>query len=74
MEDFQYLVDQGIELNGTIALVRYGGAVRGLKIRAAALFGCVGTLIYSDPLDDGPIDKEGYPHVNPAKSYPEGPW
>ncbi|CDH55564.1 glutamate [Lichtheimia corymbifera JMRC:FSU:9682] len=74
VEDFQYLVDQGIELNGTIALVRYGGAVRGLKIRAAAQFGCVGTLIYSDPLDDGPIDKEGYPHVNPAKSYPEGPW
>ncbi|KAJ8663554.1 hypothetical protein O0I10_000797 [Lichtheimia ornata] len=74
VEDFQFLVDHGIDLNGTIALMRYGGAFRGLKVRAAQVFGCAGALIYSDPIDDGPIDKEGYPHVNPAKGYPEGPW
>lgn len=74
LEDFQYLVDQGINLTGTIALMRYGGAFRGLKVRAAETFGCAGALIYSDPIDDGPLNKEGYPHVNPAKSYPEGPW
>lgn len=68
LEDFQFLVDQGIQVNGTIALVRYGSTVRGLKIRAAAQYGCVGVLIYSDPQEDGPIDKED-PH-----SYPEGPW
>ncbi|KAF7725324.1 hypothetical protein EC973_009663 [Apophysomyces ossiformis] len=73
-EDFQYLVDQGVKVNGTIALVRYGGAFRGIKVKAAEDFGCVGALVYSDPIDDGPVDKEGYPHVNPAKPYPEGPW
>ena len=72
LEDFQFLVDQGIELNGTIALVRYGTTLRGLKIRAAAQYGCVGVLIYSDPISDGPLDKDST--LNPAKSYPEGPW
>ncbi|KAI9494914.1 hypothetical protein BDB00DRAFT_816291 [Zychaea mexicana] len=74
LEDFQYLVDHGVNLTGTIALVRYGGAFRGLKVRAAEVFGCVGALVYSDPIDDGPLNKEGYPYVNPAKPYPEGPW
>ncbi|CAO3653849.1 unnamed protein product [Cunninghamella echinulata] len=74
LEDFQYLVDQGIELKGTIALVRYGGAFRGLKLRAAEKYGCIGALVYSDPIDDGPLNKDQFPYVNPAKSYPEGPW
>lgn len=54
--------------------MRYGGSFRGLKVRAAETYGCIGALVYSDPIDDGPLDKEGPPHVNPAKSYPEGPW
>lgn len=74
LEDFQYLVDQGIELKGTIALVRYGGSFRGLKLRAAEKYGCIGALVYSDPIDDGPLNKDQFPYVNPAKSYPEGPW
>ncbi|KAI9265440.1 hypothetical protein EDC94DRAFT_517037 [Helicostylum pulchrum] len=72
LEDFQFLVDQGVEVEGTIALVRYGTTLRGLKIRAAAQYGCVGVLIYSDPIDDGPLDKDS--EINPPKSYPEGPW
>ncbi|KAI7848657.1 hypothetical protein BDC45DRAFT_302747 [Circinella umbellata] len=74
LEDFQYLVDQGIDLKGTIALVRYGGSFRGLKVRAAEVYGCAGALVYSDPIDDGPLNKEGYPHTNPAEAYPDGPW
>ncbi|KAI8371702.1 uncharacterized protein BYT42DRAFT_520161 [Radiomyces spectabilis] len=74
LEDFQYLADQGIELKGTIALMRYGGSFRGLKVRAAEQFGCIGALVYSDPIDDGPLNKDGYPHENPSESYPEGPW
>lgn len=72
LQDFQFLKDQGINLNGTIALVRYGGYFRGLKIRAAEVFGCVGVLIYSDPIDDGPLNKDT--DLNPAESYPDGPW
>ncbi|KAI9486684.1 MAG: hypothetical protein EXX96DRAFT_550094 [Benjaminiella poitrasii] len=72
LEDFQFLVDQGIQVNGTIALVRYGFVLRGLKIRAAEQYGCVGVLIYSDPIDDGAIDKDS--SINPSKPYPDGPW
>ncbi|OAD08962.1 hypothetical protein MUCCIDRAFT_151731 [Mucor lusitanicus CBS 277.49] len=72
LEDFQFLVDQGVQVNGTIALVRYGTTMRGLKIRAAEQYGCVGVLIYSDPIDDGPIDKDTT--LNPPESYPDGPW
>ncbi|RCH80400.1 hypothetical protein CU098_002186 [Rhizopus stolonifer] len=72
LEDFQFLVDQGVHVNGTIALVRYGFNVRGLKIRAAEKYGCVGVLIYSDPMDDGPLNKEN--EDLPAESYPNGPW
>ncbi|KAG2200181.1 hypothetical protein INT47_009819 [Mucor saturninus] len=72
IEDFQYLQDQGIELKGTIALVRYGGSFRGLKVRAAEVFGCVGALVYSDPIDDGPLNKDN--SSSPAESYPHGPW
>ncbi|KAI9492132.1 hypothetical protein BDB00DRAFT_977223 [Zychaea mexicana] len=72
VEDFQFLVDRGVNLKGTIALMRYGGAFRGLKVRAAEQFGCIGALIYSDPIDDGPVGKEN--HNNPALSYPGGPW
>ncbi|KAK4521357.1 uncharacterized protein ATC70_011972 [Mucor velutinosus] len=72
LQDFQFLKDQGIELNGTIALMRYGGNFRGLKVRAAEIFGCAGALIYSDPIDDGPLNKDN--SSNPAESYPDGPW
>ncbi|KAG1057559.1 hypothetical protein G6F43_000608 [Rhizopus delemar] len=72
VEDFQFLKDQGIQLNGTIALVRYGGSFRGLKVRAAEVFGCAGVLIYSDPIDDGPLGKPD--DENPNESYPNGPW
>ncbi|KAI9284731.1 hypothetical protein BC943DRAFT_325479 [Umbelopsis sp. AD052] len=72
IEDFRLLASRGVQINGTIALVRYGENFRGLKVTAAEKFGCVGVLIYSDPIDDGPVSKPGI--ENPAKPYPEGPW
>ncbi|RLN36638.1 hypothetical protein BBI17_002654 [Phytophthora kernoviae] len=64
-QDFQWAVDQGIELKGKIALVRYGENYRGLKVLAALEHGMAGVLIYSDPLDDG---------FGKGPVYPEGPW
>lgn len=72
LEDFKELAALGIDFTGTIALVRYGGIFRGLKVKAAQDFGCIGTLIYSDPIDDGPLNKDET--NNPAESYPDGPW
>uniref|UniRef100_A0A8C5LD94 Aminopeptidase NAALADL1 n=1 Tax=Jaculus jaculus TaxID=51337 RepID=A0A8C5LD94_JACJA len=50
-EDFRELQAQGINLQGTIALTRYGGAGRGAKAVNAAKHGVVGVLVYTDPAD-----------------------
>ncbi len=67
-DDFDALVAAGVDLRGAIALVKYGGVFRGLKVKAAAEAGAAGCLIYSDPGDDGEMTvKNGY------EQYPEGP-
>jgi N-acetylated-alpha-linked acidic dipeptidase len=65
LADFKRLADLGIAIKGKIALVRYGGDFRGVKVYIAQRYGAAGVLIYSDPSDGG--FKEGTP-------YPEGPW
>ena len=66
-EDFQALVDAGVDMKGKIALARYGKIFRGMKVLSAEKLGMVGTLIYSDPGDDkGVTEENGY------KPYPEG--
>ncbi|KAK2590125.1 hypothetical protein QQS21_012193 [Conoideocrella luteorostrata] len=67
-QDYQDLVDAGIDLKGKIAVAKYGGNFRGLKIKRAQELGMIGALIYSDPGDDGDkTEAHGY------KQYPEGP-
>ncbi|KAJ6141270.1 hypothetical protein N7470_010166 [Penicillium chermesinum] len=62
-EDFEWLANNGISLNGSIALVRYYGTEpdRALKIKAAEMAGAVGCIIYSDPQDDGFVKGPTYP-------------
>jgi N-acetylated-alpha-linked acidic dipeptidase len=58
----------GVDVKGSIALVKYGGVFRGLKIKAAQEAGAVGCLIFTDPGDDGEVTvKNGY------EMYPDGP-
>lgn len=66
-EDFAWLRDQGVTLNGSIALMRYYSTQgdRALKIKAAEDAGCIGALIYSDPTEDGSVR---------GPVWPEGPW
>uniref|UniRef100_A0A7N8YNG2 Aminopeptidase NAALADL1 n=1 Tax=Mastacembelus armatus TaxID=205130 RepID=A0A7N8YNG2_9TELE len=62
--DYQ-LLNNTVDLRGTIAITRYGGAGRGAKAINAAPYGVVGVLVYTDPLDinDGLMsDNETYPH------------
>ncbi|KAM9221338.1 aminopeptidase NAALADL1 [Dugong dugon] len=64
-EDFKVLWTQGIELNGTIALTRYGGVGRGAKAVNAASYGVAGLLVYTDPADinDGQsLPNETFPY------------
>jgi len=66
--DYQRLVDLGVDLKGKIALAKYGGAFRGLKVKYAQEQGMIGVLIYSDPGDDGEITE-----ANGYAAYPAGP-
>jgi N-acetylated-alpha-linked acidic dipeptidase len=66
--DFDRLVELGVELEGKIALARYGGPFRGLKVRNAAEYGMVGILIYTDVADDGNLTI-----YNGYEAYPNGP-
>ena len=63
-EDFKKLQDKGINLKGTVALVRYYGSQgdRALKVKAAELAGAVGCIIYSDPAEDGFLKGEPFPN------------
>lgn len=66
-EDFQLLDRMGIDLAGKIVLMRYSNpySYRGYKVYEAERRGAAGTLIYSDPAEDGS-------RLGPV--YPEGPW
>ena len=62
-EDFHRLENQGINVTGAVALVRYYGSQgdRALKVKAAELAGAVGCIIYSDPAEDGFLRGKPYP-------------
>ena len=49
--DFAFLSEQGVDLNGTIALTKYGSVGRGARTINAKKYGVVGVLVYSDPED-----------------------
>lgn len=67
-QDFEDLKAAKVDLKGKIALAKYGGVFRGLKVKRAQEFGMIGVVIYSDPGDDGEVtEKNGY------KTYPDGP-
>ncbi|KAK2625493.1 hypothetical protein QTJ16_004805 [Diplocarpon rosae] len=67
-QDFEDLLKANITLTGKIALARYGGIFRGLKVKRAQDLGMVGTVIFTDPGDDGdPTDENG------VALYPNGP-
>lgn len=67
-QDFEDLIKANVSLKGKIAIARYGGIFRGLKVKRAQELGMIGTILYSDPGDDGDITEE-----KGLKQYPEGP-
>lgn len=67
-QDYEDLVEAGIDLKDKIVLVKYGGIFRGLKVKRASELGAIGVVMYSDPGDDGDITEE-----KGLKTYPDGP-
>lgn len=66
-DDYKRLADSGVDLKGTIALVKYYGdeGDRAMKVKLAENWGIAGVLIYSDPKDDGFLR---------GQVWPEGRW
>lgn len=52
-EDFEWLESQGVKIEGSICLIRFGKTFRGLKVLEAQKRKAAGVLLYSDPDDDG---------------------
>ena len=67
-QDFEEVVEAGVELEGRIALCKYGRVFRGLKVKRAQDLGMVGVVLYDDPQEDGETTEQ-----NGYKSYPDGP-
>ncbi|KAJ6539630.1 hypothetical protein B0H19DRAFT_1179879 [Mycena capillaripes] len=67
-EDYDALLEKGVNLTGAIVICRYGEIFRGLKIKGAQELGAAGVLIYSDLRDDGAITE-----ANGHLAYPHGP-
>jgi N-acetylated-alpha-linked acidic dipeptidase len=66
-EDYEYLERLGIDVKGKIVIAKYGRSWRGIKPKVAQEHGAIGTLIYSDPRDDGYYQGDVYPQ-GPFKS------
>ena len=60
-EDYEELARYGIDVADKIVIAKYGGSWRGIKPKVAAEHGAIGTLIYSDPADDGYARGDVYP-------------
>ena len=59
--DYDMLERYGIDVAGKIVIVKYGQSWRGIKPKLAAENGAIGTIIYSDPADDGYAAGDVYP-------------
>ena len=64
-DDYEILDRYGISVDGKIVIARYGGSWRGIKPKLAGEKGAIGTIIYSDPEDDG---------YGAGDTYPQGPF
>ncbi|KAI1469664.1 glutamate carboxypeptidase [Daldinia caldariorum] len=66
--DFDRLVELGVPLEGKIAVARYGGPFRGLKVKNAQENGMIGVVIFTDTAEDGNVTE-----ANGYAAYPDGP-
>ena len=72
--DYDALERMGVSVKGKIVIARYGAGWRGLKPKLAQDHGAVGTIIYSDPRDDGYSVDDIYPKgaARPANGFQRG--
>ncbi|KAL7629500.1 hypothetical protein AAE478_001021 [Parahypoxylon ruwenzoriense] len=66
--DFDRLIELGVPLEGKVAVAKYGGPFRGLKVKNAQENGMIGVIIFTDTAEDGEITE-----ANGYAAYPDGP-
>lgn len=66
--DYEDLLNANVSLEGKIAVARYGGIFRGLKVKRAQELGMIGCVLFTDPGDDGEMTE-----ANGYDTYPNGP-
>lgn len=66
--DFNRLKALGVELEGKIALAKYGGPFRGVKVQNAQEYGMIAAVIFTDPSDDKNVTE-----AKGVAAYPDGP-
>jgi N-acetylated-alpha-linked acidic dipeptidase len=73
-EDYLALERMGISVKGKITIARYGGGWRGLKPLLSQMHGAAGSIIYSDPKDDGYATDDVYPKgaARPPRGFQRG--
>ncbi len=59
--DYAFLTAHGVDVRGTVAIVRVGREFRGVTARRAQARGVVGVIFYDDPAEDGPDRGSAYP-------------
>ena len=64
-EDFARLAAARIDVEGKVALCRYGRCYRGDKVRQAQEAGCAAVLLFTPASDDG---------AERGPTWPQGPW
>uniref|UniRef100_A0A0B7AYA9 Peptidase M28 domain-containing protein n=1 Tax=Arion vulgaris TaxID=1028688 RepID=A0A0B7AYA9_9EUPU len=64
VEDYDWLIQNNINISGNLVIVKYGRIFRGDKVDLAALHGAIGIIIYSDPADCTGLNM-GDPRVYP---------
>ena len=64
-EDYAKLAELGVDVQGKIAIARYGKVFRGVKNKVASEHGAAGLILFSDPASDGYVK---------GPVYPNGPW
>ena len=73
-DDYLALERMGISVKGKIVITRYGASFRGIKPLLAQMHGAAGSIIYSDPKDDGYATGDVYPKgpARPPQSFQRG--
>lgn len=68
LNDYKFLVDNNIDIEGKIHIIKYGHLNSGLKVKNAELYGASSVIFFNDPVDDGAVTiKNGY------LPFPDGP-